>query len=236
MRKMVPGPPFSLFHAGRIFLLILGVYLFSGCALWDRLFPEKEEKNPAQLMSDGLEDLERGYYNDAISNFQKIKDRYPYSPFAVTAELRMADAYFKREQYEEALEAYIEFEKLHPKNRELAYVIYQQGMCNFSQVTTIDRDQSHTLMAKEDFERLIKKFSKSQYANQARIKLRKCYMYLAEHELYVGNFYFKRKNYRAAMGRYRFILENYPDMGQYHPALERLRECKEKIAEQEELS
>ena len=185
------------------------------------------EKPPAELMSDGLEDLESGRYTAATEAFQKIKDRYPYSKFAVAAEIKLADSLYKRDLYDEAFDAYDEFERLHPKHPSIPYVIYQKGMCHFSQVSTIDRDQSHTRQAKVEFDRLLKRFRQSEYANRARVKLRECYIYLAEYELYVGHFYFKMKKYRTAMDRYRYLLENYPDLGQYKEALEYMSKCKE---------
>lgn len=207
------------------------VFMLGGCAIWDRFFSE-EEIAPDELMSQGMEKYEGGYFEAATEAFQKIKDRYPYSKFAVTAELKMADCLYKRKLYDEGFEAYDEFERMHPKNPNIPYVIYRKGMCHFSQVNTIDRDQSNTLQAKEEFERLVKKFSKTEYANKARAKIRKCYIYLAEYELYVGRFYYKKKKYRAAMDRYRYILANYPDLGQYHEALEILGKCKEKLAKE----
>ena len=65
-------------------------------------------------------------------------------------------------------------------------------------------------------------------------KIRECYINLAEHELYVGRFYYKMKKHRAAMGRYRYILENYPDLGQYHEALEFLSKCKAELNKEQE--
>ena len=35
------------------------------------------------------------------------------------------------------------------------------------------------------------------------------------------------------MNRYRYLLENYPDLGQYHEALEYLTKSEEKLAEEE---
>ncbi|MFH1241523.1 MAG: outer membrane protein assembly factor BamD [Pseudomonadota bacterium] len=208
------------------------VFLLNGCALWDRFFKE-EEKTPDQLMSEGMEDFKKGKYEEATEIFQKIKDRYPYSKFALEAELRMADSLFNRDQYMEAFDAYGEFEKLHPKNPNIPYVIYQKGMCHFNQMSTVDRDQSNTLKAKDEFERLVRRFRRSEYANMARRKIRECYINLAEHELYVGNYYFRMKKYRTAMSRYLYLIENYPDLGQYHVALEYLKKCKEKLAQEE---
>ena len=210
------------------FIVTFVVITFSGCAVWDRLFP-KEERSPEELMRDGIKNFEKGDLTDATEEFQKIKDRYPYSKFAIDAELKMADALYKRYLFDEAFDAYGEFERLHPKNANIPYVVYQKGMCHFSQGGTIDRNQSNTLKAKEEFERLVKKFPKTEYANMGRRKIRECYVNLADYELYVGHFYYKKKNYRAAMGRYRYILENYPDLGQYHIALEYLSKCVEKL-------
>jgi outer membrane protein assembly factor BamD len=213
---------------------IIVFLFFGGCAGPSWFSEEEEEKPPEELMRQGLEDMVTGYYETATESFQKVKDRYPYSKFAVEAELKMADALYKRELYDEAFDAYGEFERLHPKNANIPYVIYSKGMCHFDQMDTIDRDQSHTLQAIDELKRLVKKFPKCEYANGARSKIRDCYIELAEHELYVGNFYYRMGEYRAAMGRYRYILENYPDLGQYHKALDYLSRCKEKIAEEKD--
>ena len=210
-----------------IFILLL----FNGCALWKSLFGE-EELTPAELMSQGVEDFNDGKFEAATESFQKIKDRYPYSEFAIKAELKMADALYERDLFDEAYDEYTEFEKLHPRNPEIPYVVFQKGMCNFSRVSTIDRDQTYTWKAKEDFERLIKRYRRSAYTERARKKVRECYIKLAEHELYVGNFYFKMEKYQPAMSRYLYLIENYPDVGQYYEALEKIKICREKLAEE----
>lgn len=212
---------------------IMLLILLSGCSYIDKLLGRgvEEDVDAGELMSQGNEDLSKGRYKDAVDAFQKIKDRFPYSKHAVSAELKMADALFLQEEYEQAYVAYDEFEKLHPKNKDLAYVIYQKGMCNFSQIKSKDREQVHTLKAKEEFERLIKRFPRDEYANKARKNLRECLIYLAEYELYVANFYYKQGQYRAALGRYTFIINNYQDMGQYQDAMEGITRCKEKLAQ-----
>jgi len=213
---------------------IMLVFLLSGCSTIDSIFGRgvEEEVDAGELMIQGNEDLSKGRYKDAVDAFQKIKDRFPYSKHALSAELKMADALFLQEEYELAYTAYDEFEKLHPKNKDMAYVIYQKGMCNFNQIKSKDREQVHTLKAKEEFERLIKRFPRDEYANKARKNLRECLIYLAEYELYVANFYYKQGRYRAALGRYTFIINNYPDMGQYQDAMEGITRCKEKLAQE----
>lgn len=212
---------------------VVVLFLFQGCSLFDKYFG-KEELPPEKLMSEALEDLGKGNYESASEKFQEIKDRYPYSEFAVEAELKMADAEYYRKEYDSAFMAYDEFERMHPRDENIPYVIYQKGMSHFQQIRTIDRDQSHTLAAKDEFERLIKRFPDNEFADRSRKNVRKCLIFLAEHELYVGHFYFKKKKYKAALGRYKYLIEHYPDMGQYQEALEYISICKEKIGQSEQ--
>jgi outer membrane protein assembly factor BamD len=209
-------------------------FLLSGCSTIEGWLGRglEDDSDAGELMSQGNEDLAAGRYKDAVDAFQKIKDRFPYSKHAVNAELKMADALYLQGEYELAYTAYDEFEKLHPKHKDMPYVIYQKGMCNFSQVRSKDREQLHTLKAKEEFERLIKRFPRDEYANRARKNLRECLIYLAEYELYVAEYYYKRGRYRAALGRYTYILNNYPDMGQYQIAMEGITRCKEQLAQE----
>ena len=44
-----------------------------------------------------------GDYKVAIENFQKLKDWYPFSKYAILAELKIADSHYHLEQYEEAV-------------------------------------------------------------------------------------------------------------------------------------
>ncbi|MEW6666200.1 MAG: outer membrane protein assembly factor BamD [Thermodesulfobacteriota bacterium] len=219
-----------------IFYLILcvaGTLLLGGCAFIKKFFGEDEEKAASELMADGTSAFERGQFEKAKEAFQKVKDRYPYSKYAVTAELRMADSMYEGRDYDEAYEAYDEFERLHPKNQEIPYAIYQKGMCQFRQVKTIDREQGHTLKAKEEFERLIGRFPRDEYAQKARKNLRKCMIFLADYELYVANYYYKMGKYRAALARYTYLIEHFQDMGQYNQALELIARCKEQVAKEE---
>jgi outer membrane protein assembly factor BamD len=186
-------------------------------------------------MSEGLSAFDDGDYAEAGESFQKLKDRYPYSKLAVQAELKLADALFKKKEFEEALEAYREFEKLHPKNKSIPYVVYQQGMCNFLRMNSIERDQTSTKKALKEFERLRREFPTDSFSLQAQIKIRECLINLAEYEFYVGHFYFKAGHYLAALRRFEYLITHYPDLGQYGKALIYIAKCKEKLAEQESL-
>jgi len=218
----------------KLILIQVFIFLCIGCSLFG-LGGKKPEKSPEELMSQGMSEFRDGNYGDAVEAFQKLKDRYPYSKLAVQAELKMADALFKRKEFEEALEAYIEFERFHPKNKSIPYVIYQQGMCNFLRMSTIDRDQSSAKKALKKFERLQKEFPTNPFSLQAQRNIRKCLINLAEYEFYVGHFYFKSGHYLAALRRFEYLIKHYPDLGQYGKALIYIAICREKLAEEKSL-
>jgi len=122
----------------RLLILIFVFFFVSGCSY----FQSKEEKTAPELASDGMDAFSSGNYKKSIELFDKLKSWYPFSKYAILAELKKADAHYELEEYEEAVFTYEEFEALHPQNEAVPYVIYQIGRCHFDQLETIDRDQT----------------------------------------------------------------------------------------------
>jgi len=172
-------------------------------------------------------------YKDAIESFEKLKDWYPFSKYAILAELKIGDAYYHLEEYEDAIAAYENFESLHPRNEAIPYVIYQTGLCYFERIDTIDRDQSTAQKALETFERLKKQFPKDPYSIKAEEHIKKCHKSLAGHDFYVGLFYYNSKHYKAALHRFKKILTQYPDVGVHQKALQYIVLCEEMIKKAE---
>jgi outer membrane protein assembly factor BamD len=212
------------FHFKNCFIGSMILFGLIGCASLE------EDKSPEEWMEQGTRQMDRGSYQAASESFQNLKDRYPYSKYATMAELKMAEALYLSSEYDLAFDAYDEFEKLHPKDKQIPYAIYQKGMCNFIQISTIDREQVHTHKARADFERLVNRFPNSIYTTRAIQNIRQCFIFLAQHELYVGHYYYKMGAYKAALGRYMYLIQHYPDVGQYHEALENIRLCREQLA------
>ncbi|MFC1814584.1 outer membrane protein assembly factor BamD [Thermodesulfobacteriota bacterium] len=204
------------------------LHVVAGCA-W---FETKEEKTAQELAGDGMEAFQGGKYQKAIESFEKLKDWYPFSKFAILAELKIADAHFNLKQYEEAVFAYEEFENLHPRNEAIPYVIYQIGRCYFVRIDTVDREQISTQKALDTFNRLVKQFPKDPYAKRASANIKKCLKTLAGHEFYVGLFYYKSKHYKAALNRFKMILSKYPDVGVHQKVLQYIVKTEASIKKQ----
>ncbi|MEW6186833.1 MAG: outer membrane protein assembly factor BamD [Thermodesulfobacteriota bacterium] len=198
--------------------LILLLVALPGCGVskWFKSKETKElEKTAESLIMEGLDAYQRKKYEKASESFQNLKDRFPYNPYAIVAELKLADSYYLNKEYQQAIVAYREFEKLHPTNEIIPYVIFQLGMCNFQQMPKIDRDQSFAFRAVQEFERLIKNHPESEYTAQARTNLLAAQKNLALHEFYIGEFYFKKRDYQAALDRFQGIAREFPEAS--HP-------------------
>ncbi len=214
----------------RLFVFVLiAISLCSGCS-WLGFGKDNLEKPAYDLVQDGIDAYDRGNYTSAIKNFEQLKDWYPFSKYAILAELKIADAYYHLKNYAEAIQAYEEFEQLHPRNEATPYVIYQIGRCYYEQIDSIDRDQTPAHKALDVFQRLNRQYPNDPHALRSRTHITRCIQSLAEHEFYVGQFYFKSKHYKAALGRFMAVVTEYPDVGVHHQALRYIAQCEAIVA------
>src|SRR5262245_25058646 len=64
----------------------------------------------------GMKRLEDDDHAEAAKFFAFVKARFPYSKYAVLAELRLADTLFATTAYLEAIDGYKQFIKFHPSH------------------------------------------------------------------------------------------------------------------------
>jgi outer membrane protein assembly factor BamD len=208
----------------------------SGCSLYDSVrnyFVKQDDVEPVEvLIQKGMDEYDSGDYKTSLTYFQRVKDWYPFSKYVILAELKIADAHYNLQQYEEAIFAYQEFIDLHPNNEAVPYVAYQIGRCYFDQVDTIDRDQSSARKALENFRQLRQQYPDSLYAEKATEHINKCLKNIAGNEFYIGMFYYKNKNYAAALRRFKSVVTDYPDVGVHRVALKYIAECESSLAKQ----
>lgn len=212
-----------------LLLIVISCLVMTGCGWWQK---SSDEKPAEVLANEGMDSFREGKYMDAILSFEKLKDWYPFSKYAILAELKIADAQYNLEQYEDAVFSYEDFESLHPRNEAIPYVIYQIGRCYFNRIDTIDRDHEPAQKALETFKRLLSEYPNTEYTDRARMHLNACLKHLAENDFYVGMFYYKSKHYKAALKRFQSIIENYPDVGVHHDALQYMELSKQRLEEE----
>ena len=171
----------------------------------------------------GMGLMDEGEWLDAVKYFTFVKARFPYSKFAVLADLRIADAAFGAESYLEAIDAYKLFIKFHPTHEMVAngYSMFRIGEAYFKQLPgdfwlfppSFEKDQSSTEDAANELKTFLDKYPDSPYRAKAKEILVKVGKRLADHEWYVARYYWDRNKPMGTVIRLRRLLERYRGVG-----------------------
>jgi outer membrane protein assembly factor BamD len=208
----------------RLLLVSVILSLLFGCGTGKDL--KKIEGNPETLYKEGLLRFNKKDYPEALKKFEELKSSFPDSPpYTVWAELKVGDCHFLKKEYVEAIAVYEEFKKTHPSHEEIPYVQFQIGMSHFNQMLSLDRDQTRTKKALSSFEYLIATYPSSLFTEKARQKVDICKKRLADHEFYIGNFYYKHGRFEAAVPRFEGLLEKFPKGPEEDETLYLLAKC-----------
>ncbi len=190
--------PITFFVTALIF-----TYSLIGCSSADKLKADTAEG--AYEIGQKYEKDER--YEEAIVQYNEVANKHPYSKLALEAKLRVADIYFKKENYIEAQTSYQLFKELHPRHPKIDYVTFRLGLSFFHQLPdTIDRDLSIAHKAILYFNEVIKSYPSGSFVSEAEKYRAKSLKMLSEKELYIAHFYFIRDQYDSALGRYEGLI------------------------------
>lgn len=218
MAPLLPSSMMQQLRRWTIFALLLGLLpALSGCAAYESTLDllglgKNHRPDTAEAMAmEALDNFNHGKYEKALKSFEELKNRFPFSQFSLLAELKTADCKYYLEAYSEAALLYEEFENNHPNNEAIPYVMFQIGNCHYARIDTIDRDPAGAFNAIQAFNRLLRAYPVSPYTEEARAKITAAKTFLANHEMYVANFYIRKEEYKQAAGRLQYILDNYPD-------------------------
>jgi outer membrane protein assembly factor BamD len=185
--------------------LLVAVLLVAGCS------GKKKPQIPAEdLWSEANEAFDDEAWEYAVERYKLLLEQYPFDPNAEEAELRIARAHYLSGKYPEAIASLGDFERMHPTSPNLPFVEYHLGMSYLAQSSTSDRDPAPHTSALAYFKNVIDRFPTSPWAERARLRLRECQESLARHDAGIAAYYLKRGNLRAAEGRLRGILQDYP--------------------------
>ena len=205
-------------------LLSISLIILLACLASCSTAPKtKSLENAEAHYNKALKSFSKRNFFEAIPSFEELKEKYPVSPYATLAELRLGDCHFLQNELELATHYYDNFKRLHPNNPNVPYSIYMTGICHFEQLLAVDRDQTAALEAVEYFQSLVDIYPESPYSGKALCKISEAKKQIAEHETMIGLFYLKNKNYQGATSRFIKLLKKYPksinkEMIYYHIA------------------
>ncbi len=204
-------------------ILLLSCLLLPACATSDDGKPINFSLTAKQNYERGLAELKDENYPEALRYFTYVKQKFPFSKYAALAELAAADTEFERASYQEAIDAYKSFLRLHPKHEKVAegYVSFRIAEAYVKEMPddwflippSYEKDQSAVLDALREIDSLIDRFPDSKYLKPARQYRREVLRRLIDHEVFVARFYLDRGHPKGAILRIKEALRRYPDSG-----------------------
>lgn len=205
----------GIWRALALAVLVLG--LAGGCA--------STEEDPTagwsreRLYSEAKRAMDRADFQQAIDYFETLEARYPFGDLALQAQLDIAYAYYQYGEYASSISAADRFIKLHPTHEGVAYAYYLRGLVRYNKGRSllnnvVPRDLSQAdpnvlRKAFSDFQAVVEEHPGTRYAPDAQKRMVYLRNELAEHELSVAEFYFKRSAYTAAVNRVNYLLAHY---------------------------
>jgi outer membrane protein assembly factor BamD len=196
----------------------------TGCASTDDVTkPITYSLTAKQNYEKGLAELKDENYPEAQKYFQFVKQKFPFSKFAVLAELAIADSQLARGNYTEAVDSYKAFIRLHPTHEKVedGYAAFKVGECYFKDMPddvwllppSYEKDQSAVIDALRELDDFHKKYPDSKYIKDAEPLRKEVLRRLVDHEVYIARFYLDRDHAKAAAMRLEGAVRRYPGSG-----------------------
>jgi outer membrane protein assembly factor BamD len=206
-------------------LLVAGAtMLFAGCSSTST--DKTSNWSPNKLYAEAKDEMNSGAYDKAVGLLEKLEGRAAGTILAQQAQLDKAYAHYRSSEQAQAQATLDRFMKLHPGSPALDYALYLKGVVNFNDdlgwfsfLTRQDlseRDQKAAKESFESFKELVTRFPSSRYVPDARMRMTYIVNSLAEYEVHVARYYYKRGAYLAAINRAQNAVTDYREV----PALE----------------
>jgi outer membrane protein assembly factor BamD len=207
-----------------IVALSMAATLAAGCAESDdEGRPVTYSLTAKQNYEKGMAELKDENYPEAKKYFQFVKQKFPFSKYAVMAELAIADTQFAQGNYTEANESYKSFARLHPTHEKVedGYVAYKICEGYFKDMPedlwimppSYEKDQSAVNDAQRELNEFGKRFPSSPYQKKVDEMRKEVLKRLVDHEVYVARFYLQSDHPRAAALRLEGAIKRYPGSG-----------------------
>jgi len=202
-------------------LVVAVAFGLSACSLLPKRDDDTKNWSAEKLYAEARDEMNSGSYESAIKLFERLESNYPFGTYAAQAQMEIAYAHYKAQDQAEALAAVERFIKLHPNHPQVDYMYYLRGLINFndqlgflsfiySQDPT-ERDPKATREAFAAFKALVDKFPNSKYAPDSIARMNYLVNAMAQYEVHVANYYYRRGAYLAALNRAQQAVQEYTD-------------------------
>ena len=220
----MPGGPRRWWLAARLCVLALIVVAVPACSFFGK--EEVIPDDPAdKLYNEGhyLLNQQRDY-KKAAKRFEEVDRQHPYSEWARKSLIMSAYAYYEGGSYDDSVNAAKRYITLHPGSPDAAYAQFLIGSSYFDQIPDITRDQGRTEKAMNALDEVSRKYPNTEYATNAKKKLEIARDQLAGKEMDTARYYQKKRDYIAAINRFKVVITQYQTTRHVEEALMRLTE------------
>jgi len=228
INRRVPDVAGRALGAGLLLLAGVASMPLAGCTSKPDIDLSKyvEQTDPADVLyNEGLANLNAGRLGEAQKKFSAVDREHPYTEFARKAVVMMAFTSYRQGDYEDAISSARRYLTLYPTSPEAAYAQYIIGLSYFKQIPDVTRDQTASKQTVAAMSAVVQNYPTSEYVDDARNKILFARDQLAGKEMQIGRYYLERKEYLAAIKRFRGVVENYSNTRQVEEALARLTEA-----------
>jgi outer membrane protein assembly factor BamD len=132
---------------------------------------------------------------------------------------------YRQGNYDDAISASKRYLTLYPSTDDAAYAEYIIGLSYYRQIKDVTQDQKEARLTAQAMQDLVNRWPDSEYVEDAKTKIRFANDQLAGKEMQIGRYYLERREYSAAVKRFRNVVENYSNTRQVEEALARLTEA-----------
>ena len=175
-----------------------------------------------------LEDQE--LFSESITRMQSLATENPGTRLGTFAYLKLGELYARQDNWIEADTNYRIFLSLNSNSNLTPYVLYRLMVVNYNAGLTglffpsreVDRDMEPNRKLLVEFKRFFLLYPNSPYLEDVRPYYRAARELLARYELMVGDFYYRKESYYSAIGRYIFLLRNFPEYPETREVMEKL--------------
>ena len=210
---------------GRVAALVV-LAVLAGCGS----SPKDDDRGSVEkLYASAKDDLASGSFDQAVKQLERVEGRAAGTLLAQQAMLDLAYAKWRLNERVDALSTLDRFIKLHPSSPALDYALYLKGVVNFNETMGFlssisrqdlsERDQQASRDSYQAFEQLVQAFPDSKYSSDARERMNYIVNSLAEYELHVARYYYRRQAYVAAVNRAQLAVREYPQTPAVEEAL-----------------
>jgi outer membrane protein assembly factor BamD len=212
--------PFQMFLArparSAVLALCLALLTLAGCAHHKG---NLANQNPEQLYKKAHQSLQSYDFNSAIKQYEHLTASFPFSDEARQARLDLIYAYYRAGEGESATDAAETFIRENPTHPRVDYAWYVKGLVDFDKppnaiesLFRADLSKRPPINARKSFaafKTVVEQYPKSEYAHDSLQRMIYLRNRLANYEVHVARYYFKRGAYVAAAQRARSALDQF---------------------------